>query len=79
MPPYEFNSLTFHGFGDKHVPNLFLRQTGSAKILAVEYPGLNYSCDMPLLYYPANLLLDRGADVLQVKADYTRHLETTVS
>ncbi len=71
MSSYEFTSLTFNGFGERPVPNLFLRQEETASILAVEYPGLNYTCDMPLLYYPANLLLGRGADVLQVRADYT--------
>jgi predicted alpha/beta-hydrolase family hydrolase len=72
MPSYEFTSLTFQGFGGKPVPNLFLRQAKAATTLAVLYPGLNYTCDMPLLYYPANLLLQHGADVLEVKADYNQ-------
>jgi hypothetical protein len=71
MPAYEFTSLAFQGYGEQPVPNLFMRQAGAASTLAVVYPGLNYTCDMPLLYYPANLLLERGADVLQVKADYS--------
>lgn len=71
MPAYKYSSLTIAGFGDRPVPNSFLRQEEPASVLAVEYPGLNYTCDMPLLYYPANLLLQRGADVLQVKTDYT--------
>jgi pimeloyl-ACP methyl ester carboxylesterase len=48
-----------------------MRQKGPAPTLAVVYPGLNYTCDMPLLYYPARLLVEHGADVLQVHADYT--------
>ncbi len=67
---YEFTSLVFKGHGEKPVPNLYMRQAEGASILCLMLPGLNYTCDMPLLYYPANLLLQRGADVLQVKADY---------
>jgi hypothetical protein len=68
---YEFTSLSIIGYGEKPVPNLYMRQAEPASILCLMLPGLNYTCDMPLLYYPANLLLQRGADVLQVKADYT--------
>lgn len=34
--------------------------------LALVLPGLGYSADMPLLYYPKLLLLNRGVDVLQL-------------
>ena len=44
----------------------------AANELALVLPGLNYTADMPLLYYPTRLLVERGADVLQVCADYTR-------
>ena len=30
-------------------------------------PGLNYSCDMPLLYYSTEVMLAVGADVVLVK------------
>jgi pimeloyl-ACP methyl ester carboxylesterase len=71
MSPYEYTSQTFQGFGGKPVPNVFMRQQVGASTLAVLFPGLNYTCEMPLLYYPASLLLQRGADVLEVKTDYT--------
>ncbi len=37
----------------------------------VLFPGLNYSCDNPLLYYLSRLAVDRSADVLQLWANYT--------
>ena len=52
------------------MPNRFFRQPAEASELAVIFPGLRYTCDMPLLYYPARLLLARGADVLQLHTDY---------
>src|SRR5512144_3131343 len=64
-------SLPILGYNSTDVPNRFFQQTRAARELAVLLPGLNYTCDMPLLYYPARLLVERGADVLQVHADYT--------
>jgi hypothetical protein len=64
-------SLPVSGYNGTAVPNRFFQQAGAARDLAVVVPGLNYTCDMPLLYYPARLLVERGADVLQVHADYT--------
>jgi len=71
MPDLKITSLPINGYGGKSVPNRFFRQEGTANTLAVLFSGLNYSCDMPLLFYPLKLLLRRGAEVLQVRADYT--------
>ncbi len=71
MPDLNISSLSITGYAGKNVPNRFFRQGGAAPTLAVLFPGMNYSCDMPLLFYPLKLLLDRGAEVLQVRADYT--------
>ena len=76
MPDLKITSLPITGYAGKTVPNRFFRQgeaarTLAAPILAVLFPGLNYTCDMPLLFYPLKLLLARGAEVLQVRADYT--------
>lgn len=71
MKDYEIGSLTITGFGDKPLPNTFFRKKETARDLAVLLPGLRYSADMPLLYYPTELLLQRNTDVLQVDADYT--------
>ena len=58
-------------YGDQPVPNIFFHQEEGVKTLAVLLPGLNYTCDMPLLYYFTRLLELRGADVLQLHANYT--------
>jgi len=63
-------SLQISGHRENTVPNRFFRQPGEASELEVIFPGLRYTCDMPLLYYPARLLLARGADVLQLHTDY---------
>lgn len=57
---------------DPSVPNTFFRQEIETDHLTIIFPGLNYTCDMPLLYYAAQIMLEVGADVLQVKYDYTR-------
>ena len=71
MNDVEITTLSISGYGGKPASNRFWRQKGLARTLAVVLPGLRYSCDMPLLYYPAQLLLQRGADVLQLLTDYT--------
>jgi len=71
MPDLNITSLSISGYGGNAVPNRFFRQERAGRMLAVLFPGLRYSCDMPLLYYPLKLLLGRGAEVLQVRADYT--------
>jgi len=68
---FEITTLPVSGRAGLALPNRFFRQAGGAPTLAVIFPGLNYTADMPLLYYPAALLRQRGADVLQVRADYT--------
>jgi hypothetical protein len=72
MAGFEFTHIEMTDYQGGTLPNRFLRQTGEAKTLGVALPGLNYTCDMPLLYYPARLLTQHGADVLQVYSDYTR-------
>ena len=53
------------------VPNIFFKQEKETNHLALILPGLNYTCDMPLLYYSTQVMLGAGADVVQVKYDYT--------
>ena len=53
------------------VPNTFFKLETETDHLALILPGLNYTCDMPLLYYSTQIMLGAGADVVQVKYDYT--------
>jgi predicted alpha/beta-hydrolase family hydrolase len=69
---HEITALSIAGYVEAPVPNLFFRQGGTSGKLAVIFPGLRYSCDMPLLYYSTNLLLQHGVDVLQLHTDYTQ-------
>lgn len=71
MPNIEFSSLAITGHAQAAVPNRFLRQVGESEHLAVLLPGLNYSCDHPLLYYTTSILLQHSFDVVQLWADYT--------
>lgn len=71
MSDFEIHKLNIPGYQERPVPNRFFRQAGQAASLALVLPGLRYSCDAPLLYYPTKLLLQRRADVLQLQTDYT--------
>lgn len=68
---YQITTLSNKKDFSLNVPNTFFRQENNADHLAIILPGLNYSCDMPLLYYACQVMLEAGADVLQVKYDYT--------
>ena len=74
MSRFEISKLPISGYAGNPVANLFFHpaEAGQASTLALVLPGMRYSADMPLLYYPTQLFLQHQADVLQVRADYTR-------
>ncbi|HEX6800636.1 MAG TPA: hypothetical protein VF116_23185 [Ktedonobacterales bacterium] len=65
-------SLEIAGYNGRSLANRFFRQDGTADWLALVLPGMGYTAAMPLLFYPTNLLLDLGADVLLVNYDLDR-------
>jgi len=67
---YEVGSLEIPGVQGHSVQNLYFQQMEASDRLVLMYPGLRYSCDKPLLYYTTELLLERGYDVLQLRANY---------
>lgn len=67
-------TLDIAGHRGKQVPNTFFRQE-VAHHAAIVLPGFGYTCDMPLLYYSVLVMLDAGADVLQVEYSYSRQEE----
>jgi predicted alpha/beta-hydrolase family hydrolase len=69
---YSQLGLEIAGHGQEPVPNTFLRQDEQTHSLVIVLPGYRYTPDMPLLYYPTELLLARGWDVLQVQYAYHR-------
>jgi hypothetical protein len=62
-------SLSILGHSGKLVPNHFLGQDGDAAQLAIFFPGLGYTCDMPAFYYTQNML-EESADLLRVEYAY---------
>jgi predicted alpha/beta-hydrolase family hydrolase len=72
MPEYNSSSLHIDGYFNLAVPNTFLRLKQDSNKLAVMFPGLGYTCHMPLLYYATEILLGYEYDVLQLNTDYTR-------
>jgi hypothetical protein len=69
---YKITTLTTPDVNNPTPDNTFFWQEDETDHLALILPGLNYTCDMPLLYYTAQFLIADGADVLQVKYDYTQ-------
>ncbi len=50
------------------MPNDFF-ESGAGKA-ALMFPGVHYSCRMPLLYYTTKVLYDSGYDILQMRNEY---------
>lgn len=71
MAEYSIGPIDIQGHSNKPVPNRLFRNVGPANGLAILFPGLRYTCDMPLFFYPMKLMLQRGFDVLQLHTDYT--------
>jgi hypothetical protein len=67
---YTQESLSIQGHEDRPVPNRFLRRSAACDHLAVLLPGFAYGADLPVLFYPGRLLLERGADLLKVEYAY---------
>jgi hypothetical protein len=54
------------------VPCTFFRQEHKTGHIAVLFPGFGYTTQMPLMYYPGQLLVQSGADVLLVGYNYSQ-------
>ena len=70
MSSLGITSLPLIGYNDQPIPNQYFRHE-QASHLALIFPGLRYTCDMPLLYYLTQVFLDHGIDVLHINSDYT--------
>ena len=64
--------LKIVGHHGELVPNTFFHQNGDAEHVAILFPGIGYTCQMPLLYYQTKLFLSLGSDVLWVEYAYNR-------
>jgi hypothetical protein len=65
-------SITMSGYRDQPVPHTFFELDTPTDHLALVLPGRGYTAQMPLLFYPVNLMLDKGADVLRLEYAYDR-------
>ena len=68
----EITSLPVAGYEDRPVNNTFVQQSAETAHLAIVVPGYRHSVDKPDLHFAAQVLLARGADVLQVEYAYSR-------
>jgi dienelactone hydrolase len=71
MSEFEITSLYIGEPDQQPIPNRFFQQKNRTTTLGVLFPGLQYTNDMPLLFYTGKVLRMHGADVLQVNTDYT--------
>lgn len=62
--------LTISGYRNRPVPHSFLQQQQETNHLAILLPGMGYTAQMPLLYYPAQLMAAAGADIVRLEYDY---------
>jgi predicted alpha/beta-hydrolase family hydrolase len=69
---YSIKTLEIRGYGDEPVPNTFYEQEESTLEGALLLPGMGYTSHMPLLYYPARIMLSLGVDVLGLEYGYSR-------
>lgn len=63
--------LEIAGYKDQ-IPNSVFGENDSSEHLGIIFPGVGYSSQMPALYYPTEVLLTIGADVLRLDHHYQR-------
>ncbi len=65
-----FRTLDIIGYDNEKIRNTFVKQEEQSEKLAIIFPGIGYTCHMPLLYYTAEILLQKGFDVLLIEYNY---------
>jgi pimeloyl-ACP methyl ester carboxylesterase len=68
----ELSSLNAVGYKNQQVPNTFMIQPTPTGHLGIILPGYRHSVDMADLHYAGRILLEQGADLLQVEYAYYR-------
>lgn len=66
------DKIDIRGRNGSAISNSLIRQNDRNSRLAIFFPGLTYRNTMPVLYYPRQLLLARGYDVLSLNYAYDR-------
>jgi hypothetical protein len=75
MASISIETLDIRGYSGEAVPNTFFRQEAPATHLGIVLPGVGYTAHMPLLYYCALVMRNRGLDVLAVEYSYARRAD----
>jgi len=75
---YSIETLKIIDSLSEPVPNTFFRQKNETRHLAVLLPGLGYTSQMPVMYYPCLALIAKGADVLRADYNYVRRADFMV-
>lgn len=65
------SELDFPGYKAQPTLGTFFQHETPAEHLAVIFPGYGYTCDRSLLHYTMQMLLAQGADVLQVRYEFS--------
>ncbi len=69
---YAVETYDVIGYRNERVPSTFFRQERETNHLTVLFPGYGYTAQMPLMYYPARLLVEIGADVFVLGYNYSQ-------
>lgn len=64
--------ITVKSFFGHNINNLFLTHESKSDSVVILFPGANYSCDSPLLYFAREGTLASGCDVLSLEYGYFR-------
>ena len=65
------SELDISGLKSQSVGGMFFKQETTTNRLGIIFPGYGYACDRALLHYSMQILLNQGADVLQVNYAFT--------
>ena len=60
----DVSTISITAYEGHDIHNEFYRQSEKSESLVVIFPGGNYSCDKPLLYYARKAAIIAGHDVL---------------
>lgn len=67
--------LSIKGYNNRTLKTRFFKPDVDTQELALVFPGLAYTSDMPLLYYTIETIITCGINVLSVDFDYSNNQE----
>ena len=65
-----FGELRITGYDKKPIKNTLTYLDKPSGKIAIVFPGIGYTCQMPLLYHTTNVMVQHGYDVLWVEYQY---------